>query len=226
MAAAAAPSSGTVPRNRALSKLAVLSRSQASEAILDGRVTVDGRTVRDPLRPVVPERAAITVDGVAARKPRSRTIVFHKPRGVVTTRRDPQGRRTIYDVLGSAGAGLIAAGRLDFASSGLLILTNDTQLADRITDPRQAVPRLYAVTVRGEVTAAALAKLTRGLTVDGERLRAAAATVRKASRRESHVLIELREGKNREVRRLSAANAHDVTRLNRVQLGGLEIGEL
>ena len=217
---------GTVALNRALSKLGILSRAQATDAIRAGRVTVAGRVVRDPLRPVVPERARISVDGALRSEPPWRAILFHRPPGVVTTRRDPEGRPTIYDVIGEPARGLIAVGRLDLATSGLLLLTNDTRLAHRITDPASAVPRVYVVTVRGEVTDDERVRLEEGIVSGGERLRAAAVTVRKRSRRESHLTIELREGRNREVRRLCESIGHEVTRLKRVRLGGLELGAL
>jgi 23S rRNA pseudouridine2605 synthase len=153
-------------------------------------------------------------------------VLFHKPRGVLTTRRDPEGRPTIFDVLGSTAAGLIAVGRLDRATSGLLLVTTDSQLAHRITDPSHGVPRVYLVTARGLMDDADVRRLTTGITVDGDVLRATAVTVRKASQRESHLTVELREGKNREVRRLFEALGHDVTRLKRVQLGRLELGDL
>jgi pseudouridine synthase len=205
---------GTVFLNRALSKMGVLSRAQATEAILAGRVTVAGHVVRNPLHPVVPERARIEVDGHAGRRAAWRTILFHKPRGVVTTRRDPEGRRTIYDVIGADAEGLVAVGRLDLATTGLLLLTNDTQLAHRMTDPDNGVPRVYVVTVRGRVTP--------------ESLHAVEQTVklRKASGRESHLTVELRRGRNREVRRLFESIGHEVTRLKRVQFGGLALGGL
>ena len=205
---------GTVPLNRALSKLGVLSRTQATEAVLAGRVRVDGRIVRTPTAAVVPEKAHIALDGRPARKARWRTILFHKPKGVVTTRTDPEGRRTIYDVLGEAGAGLIAVGRLDLATSGLLLLTTDTQLADWLTDPANEVPRLYVVTVRGRVSAGAIQDLPGTI------------TIRKASERETHLLVELREGRNRQVRRMFDDIGHEVTSLARVRFGGLELGSL
>jgi 23S rRNA pseudouridine2605 synthase len=187
---------------------------------------VDGRPVTDPRWPVVPERARIAIDGRQRARPPRRTIVFHKPRGVVTTRRDPQQRPTVYDAIGSAARGLMPVGRLDVASSGLLILTNDTRLAHAILDPAAGLPRLYAVTVRGEVTPAEVRVLRDGVMSGGERLSLASVTVRKTSRRESHVLVELREGKNREVRRLFAAIGHEVTRLKRVGFGTLALGDL
>jgi len=198
-----------------LSKLGILSRTQAAEAICAGRVRVDGRVVRDPLRPVVPERARIDVNGRERTRARWQTIVLHKPRGVVTTRRDPEGRRTIYDVVGEDGDGLVAVGRLDLASTGLLILTSDTQLANWITDPANAVSRVYLVTVRGEVTSDAVAALP-----------AARVVVRKRSARETHLTVELTQGRNREIRRMFEAIGREVTRLKRVRVGGLEIGDL
>src|SRR5262249_35465050 len=154
----------------------------------------------DPLMPVVPERARIAVDGQLRPRREWRAILFHKPRGVLTTRRDPEGRPTIYDVLGDAARGLIAVGRLDRATPGPRLPTSDTALADRLTDPANAVPRVYVATVRGEVTGHECRQLEMGVTDRGERLVAASVAVRKASARESHVTIELREGRNREVR--------------------------
>ena len=217
---------GRVPINRALSKLGILSRSQATDAIRSGRVRVNGRIVRDPSVLVEPERARIVVDGERRSRSGWRTLVFNKPRGVVATRSDPQGRKTIYDVLGEHARGLIAVGRLDLATSGLLLLTSDTRLADWIADPANGVPRVYVVTVRGEVGLEAIAKLTSGVHDGRDRLRADAVTMRKSSARESHLVVELHEGKNREVRRLFASIGHEVTRLKRVKLGGLELGSL
>ena len=174
----------------------------------------------------MPERARIEVDGHLAKRRAWRTILFHKPRGVMTTRSDPQRRPTIFDVLGDAGRGLVAVGRLDFATSGLIVLTTDTRLANWITDPMSDVARVYVVTVRGKVEKTEIEQLTRGVREGRDHLRAAAVSVRKISLRESHLTVELREGKNREVRRLFAAIGHEVKRLKRVRLGGLELGDL
>ena len=129
-------------------------------------------------------------------------------------------------MLGEAGRGLVAVGRLDLASTGLLLLTSDTRLANWITDPVNAVPRLYVVTVRGKVDETALGRLTEGIGAGRARLRARSVALRKVSARESHLTLELDEGKNREVRRLLAAIGHEVTRLTRVQVGGLTLGAL
>jgi 23S rRNA pseudouridine2605 synthase len=190
----------------------MLSRSQATEAICAGRISVNGRIVRDPARLVVPERVQIMVDAQPRSREGWRAIAFHKPRGVVTTRRDPEGRRTVFDVLGEAGRGLVAVGRLDAASTGLLLLASDTQLAGWVTDPANAIARVYLVTVRGEVTPEAARDLP-----------ASAAIVRKASKRESHLIVEVRRGRNREIRRMFDAIGREVTRLRRVRFGGLEL---
>ena len=222
----------SVPLGRALSKLGLASRSEARTLIRAGRVRVDGRPVTDHLRRVDPDAARITIDDVAAAPARERTLIaFHKPRGVVTTRRDPQGRRTVFDVLGDAGRGLVSVGRLDLASTGLLLLTNDTALADRLTDPRSRLPRRYVVTVRGRVTPEEARQLERGLEVrrsDGgsERLHAQRIEIRKDSARETHLIVTLTEGKNRELRRLFDAIGHEVTRLHRIAFGRYELRDL
>ncbi len=214
--------SAKVPLTRALSKLGILSRRHAAAAIADGRVSIDGRVVREPAALVVPERMQVFLDGALQRRVPWRTVLFYKPRAVVTTRRDPEGRRTVYELLGEAGRGLVTVGRLDWATSGLLLLTSDTRLADWITSPAHGVPRVYAVTVRGRVAADDVQRLTAR---EGD-LCAHAVTLRKASSRESHLIVELREGRNRQVRRLFAGIGHEVTRLKRVRLGGLELGQL
>jgi 23S rRNA pseudouridine2605 synthase len=244
---------GEVPLERALSKLGLATRSTARLLIREGRVAVDGRIVTEPLAAVVPERVGIAIDGQETARPAPLTVLLHKPRGVVTTRADPQGRRTVYSCLAltsgspgssgssggsgstwgtggagqaAAGAHLVPVGRLDAATSGLLLLTNDTRLADWVTDPAQAVPRVYLVTVRGELTPERAGQLTAGVDDRGERLTARAAAVRKRSRRETHLVLQLTAGKNREVRRLLAALGHEVTALKRVAFGGLELGDL
>ncbi len=218
---------GQVSLERALSKLGLASRTEARSLIREGRVVVDGRPVTDPLQPVVPERVRLEIDGRPAVRPAPRTILLHKPRGVVTTRSDPEGRPTVYTCLeGLEADHLIPIGRLDAATSGLLLLTNDTRLAAWITDPLNAVPRVYLVTVRGELSDATARRLEIGIEDAGEHLSARTVTVRKRSRRETHLVLELTEGKNREIRRLLAAVGHEVTRLKRVSFGGLELGDL
>lgn len=216
----------TVSLERALSKLGLASRSQARELILQGHVTVSGKVVTAPSMRIVPEGLAIAIDGAMADPGEPMAIILHKPRGYVTTRSDPEGRKTVYDLLDDLPGRVIPVGRLDLATSGLLLLTNDTQFANWLTDPQSGIDRIYLVTVEGHVRHEAAERLVNGVLVDEEALSAAAAVVRRASNRESHLTVTLREGKNREVRRLLAAIGHPVTRLRRVQFGGLELGTL
>lgn len=216
---------GKVSLERALSKLGLMSRSVARRAIREGRLRISGRVATDPLAPVVPETLDAELDGVPLEPPAFRCLLLHKPRGVVTTRSDPEGRATVFDRI-DGGGHLMPVGRLDWATSGLLLLTNDSRLADWLTDPAHALPRTYVATVRGRVDAEAAARMQRGVVDRGESLRAEQVEVRKASGRESHLTIVVDEGRHRMVRRLCAACGHEVTRLKRVAFGGLDLGAL
>lgn len=211
-----------VALERALSKLGLASRSEARQLIHDGRVTVNGRVVTDARTPVVPERAKIAVDGhidADARTARTRpriVIAFHKPRGVMTTTKDPEGRETVFDVLRRAGVSqrVLAVGRLDRASTGLLLFTDDPDLANQLTDPDSNIERVYSVTVRGLLSPEDAAALP------------ARVTVRKSSQRETHVMVTLLQGKNREIRRMFEAVGHEVSRLHRVSYGPISLDDL
>jgi 23S rRNA pseudouridine2605 synthase len=216
----------TVPLARALSKLGAASRTEARRIVAEGRVAVNGRECLDPAALVHPERDRIEVDGARAGRGRWRLILLHKPRGVVTTRKDPDGRPTVFDLLPADARRLVAVGRLDLATTGLLLFTSDTQLAAWLTDPENEVPRKYLATVRGRVTDETARRLEDGIEDRGERLRARAVTVRKASARESRAVVVLVEGRNREVRRLFDSAGHEVIALTRVQFGGLALGSL
>jgi 23S rRNA pseudouridine2605 synthase len=187
---------------------------------------INGKTETDPLREVVPERIRIEIDGRAAERAESLAILLHKPRGVVTTRSDPEGRPTVYGCLEGLDAHVVPVGRLDAATTGLLLLTNDTRFADWVTDPANGVPRVYVVTVHGELSDGTAHHLEEGIEESGEILAARSITIRKRSKRETHLIVELTEGKNREIRRMLAAAGHEVTRLKRVSFGGLELADL
>jgi 23S rRNA pseudouridine2605 synthase len=223
---------GKVRLERALSKLGLASRTQAREAILAGRVKVDGKVAKNPETWVVPEKIRVEIDGKSADRFSWRCFLLHKPRGVVTTRSDDRGRKTVFDVLPASlrrsleGTELHAVGRLDLATTGLLLLTNDTKLSNYLTDPVNGIPRTYVVSVRGEVLPEEVLRMEAGVMDEGERLRADRIRVLKTSAKESHLEVVLREGKNREIRRLFASQGHEVTRLKRIEFGGIELGAL
>lgn len=208
-----------------LSKRGLCSRTEAARWIADGRVSVGGRVVRDPEAPTRPE-ARIAIDGVAA-APARRYIALHKPRGLVTTARDEQGRETIYRCLDGAGLPWVApVGRLDKASEGLLLLSNDPAWAAAITDPILGPRKTYHVQVDTIPDAALERALERGVQVDGDHLRAASARLLRAGQKNAWLEIVLDEGRNRQIRRLLAAFDIAVLRLVRVAIGGLALGAL
>ena len=217
---------GKVPLERALSKLGAASRSQTRDWVLKGRLQVNGRTVRDTMFLVSPEKDKFTVDGRPMQHDGWQAIMLNKPRAVVTTKSDEKGRRTVFDLLPPELRTLHPVGRLDMATTGLLILTNDTRLSSYLTDPASGVVRTYVVTVAGELTEAELAKAAAGIMDGGELLKPAGIALRKVSGRESHLTVELTEGKNREIRRLFEALGHEVTHLKRVAYGPLQLGAL
>ena len=212
--------------DRLLSKLGIASRSTAQEWIRAGRVRINHRLVRLPGTWVSWPGDSLVVDGKPVEEPGKRFIIFHKPKGLLTTHEDEQGRRTIFDVLPRELRALHAVGRLDQATSGLLLLTNDSALSSFLTDPKQQVPRLYLVTVRGEVTDDGRQAAIVGLLDQGEALRCESVTIQKRSGRESHLEVTLAEGKNREIRRLFKALGHEVTRLRRIQYGPFVLSDL
>lgn len=214
-----------VQLHRALSKLGCGSRSQAWEWVRAGEVCVDGRIVTDPLTWVDLDRQRITRNAERTESVARLTLALHKPRGVVTTRSDERGRRTVYDLLPPSLPWVFPAGRLDADSEGLLILTNDSELSSRLTEPAHRVPKTYRVTVSGTPSAEALERLRRGVELSDGPTRPARVELVHGGKR-SVLRIELTEGRNRQVRRMGAAVGHKVRRLVRVAIGGLELGDL
>jgi 23S rRNA pseudouridine2605 synthase len=225
-------SPGGVSLARALSKFGVCSRREAERVIEDGRVEVNGRPERSPRRFIDPARDAVTVDGrrVSDETPRV-VIALHKPVGLVTTRVDPGGRPTVYDALGTLPRWVFPVGRLDRDSSGLLILTNDHRLGERLTSPGAHVPKTYHARVRGVPDAEALRALREGVQLeDGTLTREARVkpigAARGAAAGSTWLEIVLTEGKNRQVRRMGSAVGHEVLELVRVRIGRLGLGDL
>lgn len=217
---------GTVPLYKALSKAGFASRSQARQWISAGEVEVDGETCRNPERPVRPETAHIYCHGTLVTVQPTRVLLLYKPRGIITSRSDPQGRPTIYSLLPQEFAWFHSVGRLDWATSGVLLITNDTRLSSWLTDPAHRIPRVYVITVRGCVTHETVAAMITGIEDAGEVLQAEYVHLRKTSHKESHLLVTLNEGKNREIRRLFTHFGHEVTRLKRIAFGRLTSGDL
>jgi 23S rRNA pseudouridine2605 synthase len=215
-----------VQLHRALSKLGLASRAVASDWVRAGRVWVDGRPAADPLAWVDLDRQRITVGGQPAEAAVPLALALHKPRGVVTTRRDERGRPTVYDLLPPGLPWLFPAGRLDADSEGLLVLTNDSSLAVRLTDPEAHTPKKYHVTLTGPLTPEALARLRGGVDLTDGRTRPARVRVLRPGEGGGLVEIVLTEGRNRQVRRMAAAVGCKVRRLVRVAVGGYDLGDL
>jgi 23S rRNA pseudouridine2605 synthase len=219
---------GPLSLARALSKFGVCSRAEAERWIIAGRVSVDGEIVRWPARRIDPRRHQVRVDGRRVGDDTERLVLaLHKPAGYVTTRVEPGGRMTVYDLLADVGRWVFPVGRLDRDSSGLLIVTNDHRLGQRLTDPEHRVPKTYHVRVDGVMDAAALGALRSGVELgDGTRTRPARVRSLGSGRDGAWLEIVLTEGKNRQVRRMCAAVGHEVRELVRVRIGGLELGDL
>lgn len=218
---------------RALSKMGYCSRSQAAALIRAGRVTCNGRSTRDPESPVrVPgDRSAdrIEVDGVPLDQAPEIYLAVNKPRGVVTTASDEKGRATVYDLLEPGLPWVGPVGRLDKASEGLLLLTNDSEWAARITDPASRLEKKYHVQVDCVADDNLLAKITRGCAVgcdSKDHMRAKGARLLRHGDKNSWLEITLDEGKNRQIRRLLEALEVRVLRLVRVSIGPIELGDL
>jgi 23S rRNA pseudouridine2605 synthase len=215
-----------VQLHRALSKLGLASRTVAWERIQAGEVRVDGRVVLDPLTWIDLDRQKVEWAGQPTASPPRVVLALHKPRGVVTTRSDERGRRTVYDLLPPALPWVFPAGRLDADSEGLLIVTNDSLLAERLTDPERHVAKTYHVIVRGTPSPEALERLRVGIDYGAGPTRPA--TVRVLGREQNATQVEmvLTEGRNRQVRRMWSVEGHRVLRLVRVAIGGYHLGDL
>ncbi|WP_441820885.1 pseudouridine synthase [Lysobacter sp. TAB13] len=217
---------------RVLSKQGLCSRSEAAKWIAAGRVSVDGRIVRDAEFPIVQGRHRIRVDEQTLDAAPRLYLMLNKPRGLVTTVQDERGRDTVYRCLDEAridGAPLpwlAPVGRLDKASEGLLLFCNDPQWAARITDPELGPDKTYHVQIDAIPSPEQLAALHAGISEEGELLRAKSATVLRSGEKNAWLQIVLDEGRNRQIRRLLAGFDLNVLRLIRVAIGGLQLGEL
>jgi len=213
-----------------LSQAGIASRRASEQLMLEGRVTVNGTTVRELGSKADPAHDDIRVDGRRVKVVQHhRYILLNKPRGYVTTRSDPQRRPTVLDLLHSVREYIYPVGRLDFDSEGLLLLTNDGDLAARLTHPRHGVARVYEARVLGVPDPRDLDRLARGVTVDGRPTGPAEVVLRPRGRRgedSATLIITIREGRNRQVRKMCDAIGHPVTHLKRVAIGPIRDAKL
>lgn len=209
-----------------LAESGVASRRASEEIIAAGRVEVNGRVVRELGSKVDPAHDRVLVDGRPVRPRRKLYVALNKPRGFVCSRRDPEKRKSIYDLLPAEWRNLYTVGRLDLESEGLIFLTNDGQFSLRISHPRYGMRKKYLAVIAGRVEPSEIERLTRGVSHAGERLKADRVRVLKCSNRQTLVELELSEGKYREVRRMFEVLGLGVTDLNRVQIGPIKLGEL
>src|SRR5437867_7189829 len=205
-----------------LSQAGIASRRAAERLMVDGRVTVNGTAVRQLGSKADAAHDDIRVDGVRIKLPeRHRYLLLNKQRGYVTTRSDPERRPTVIDLLRGVSEYVYTVGRLDYESEGLLLLTNDGDLAARLTHPRHGVARVYEARVLGVPDERDLARLSRGLVIDDRRTEPAEIKLLPHARdaREATLVVTIREGRNRQVRRMCEAVGHPVTHLKRVAIG-------
>jgi 23S rRNA pseudouridine2605 synthase len=211
---------------KALADAGMASRRAAERLILEGKVTVNGRVVRELGTKVEPNKDQIAVDGEVARPKRHVYLAINKPRGFLCTRKDPEERATVGELLPAEMQSLHTVGRLDRDSEGLLFLTNDGQFSLRLTHPRYGISKIYIANVVGRIDSRQLATFTQGVLHDGEMLKADRVRLLSANNSHSVVELELSQGRNREVRRLFETLGREVADLRRVQIGPIRLAEL
>lgn len=211
---------------RALSKIGCCSRSQAFELVRSGKVSLNGNVTRNPEAPVRESKDRISIDGkpIAAAEPVY--LMLNKPRGLVTTASDEKGRATIYSLLPLDLPWLAPVGRLDKASEGLLLLTNDSEWAARITNPESHLDKTYHVQIAAVADPRLLAAIQNGVRSEGELLAVKRASILRGGEKNTWIEILLDEGRNRQIRRVFQALDVEVLRLVRVAIGPLQLGSL
>ncbi len=225
---AAKETCGPLRLHKFLARCGFGSRRRCEDFIRQGRVRVNGVVVQEMGVKVDPSRDKVEFDGKLVDLPQQSSVyfLFHKPRGYITTRRDERGRQTIFDLLRGIKTRVFPVGRLDKESEGLLLLTNDGELAHRLMHPAYRVEKEYWVEVEGELTDEKIERLETGITVDGERFQPVKVRVVQRSRSETRLTMVLREGRKRQIRRMCQAVGHPVRRLIRIREGQICLGDL
>jgi pseudouridine synthase len=211
---------------RVLSKAGLGSRTEARRWIAGGRVTVNGKVVRDPDEWIDMDHDRVRFDNQPLERRERIYVLLYKPAGYLTTYRDPQGRPTVYELIKDVGTFVSPVGRLDLDSSGLLLLTNDNQFAERVTNPLSHVPKTYLVKASTLLTDEQLQQLREGIELADGPTRPAEVQRVRDSAKYTHFEITLTEGRNRQVRRMVEALDAKVLKLVRVKIGPLTIGTL
>lgn len=210
---------------RVLSKAGLGSRTDARQWIAAGRVKVNGKLIQTPDHWVDFARDKVTFDGMEVRAGKKTYLLLYKPTGYITTFKDPEGRPTVYDLIGDAGW-VVPVGRLDLDTSGLLLLTNDTQFAERVTNPEYKIQKTYLVKASTLLSQEQLEQLRAGVLLSDGPTQPAQVTRIRDSAKYSFIEITIHEGRNRQVRRMLDAVGSRVLKLVRVQIGALRIGDL
>jgi len=211
---------------RVLSKAGVGSRTEARSWVHEGRVKVNGKVMRNPDHWIDMERDRVRLDDKPLEARDRVYLLLYKPSGYLTTYRDPEGRPTVYDLVGDVGTFLSPVGRLDLDTSGLLLMTNDNRFAERVTNPKSHVPKTYLVKASAVLTDEQLQRLRDGIELSDGPTRPADVVRLRDSAKYTHVEITLTEGRNRQVRRMVEALGARVLKLVRVQVGSIAIGTL
>lgn len=209
-----------------LAEAGIASRRKCEDLIQAGRIRVNGRVIREPGTKVDPLRDRVELDGRVVAVEQKAYVLLYKPRGYVTTAQDPQGRRKVTDLVAALPQRLFPIGRLDYDSEGLLLLTNDGELAHRLTHPSYHVPKTYLVTVNGIPKPDDLCRLGEGILLDDGPTAPARVRLLRESGSKALVEMTIHEGRNRQVRRMWQALGFEVKRLKRIQVANLDIGEL
>ena len=209
-----------------LAEAGVASRRASERIIIEGHVTVNGETVCELGTKVDPAHDKIAVDGRPLKVKRKLYVALNKPAGYICTRRDPESRKIISELLPGEWSNLVPVGRLDCASEGLIFLTNDGDFCLKLTHPRYGIRKKYRVTIEGRVDREFADKLVKGVSHEGEKLKAERVRILATSNNSTLLEIELAEGKNRELRRMLEVLGRAVTKLQRIQIGPIKLGEL